>query len=244
MKQIKNQSKLRRTADKITKPLGRAAYLTQRYAVEPVITPIAKLDARTDKLTEKALQTASGKVEHEFQQTDTGQAAVVAAKVTTAIIKDHHQYRKSMREYEDSKKPAVNLNKYSRDSQSKRKAAETTIKTQTASLNTMIRNYNAEKAKYRAAQQKLKAQYNSGSINKSQYQAAAQRLNTKYAATGFVIITFNDDTTLEVVARYDRYTQARSVAEIAQTLTFDENHGLTAAQLQVVNTFAAAYVED
>ena len=75
-------------------------------------------------------------------------------------------------------------------------------------------------------------------------EVAADKLNTKYAATGFVIITFNDDTTLEVVARYDRYTQARSVAEIAQTLTFDENHGLTAAQLQVVNTFAAAYVED
>lgn len=75
-------------------------------------------------------------------------------------------------------------------------------------------------------------------------EVAADKLNTKYAATGFVIITFNDDTTLEVAARYDRYTQARSVAEIAQSLTFDENHGLTAAQLQVVNTFAAAYVED
>ncbi len=183
MKQIKNQSKLRRTADKITKPLGRAAYLTQRYAVEPVVTPIAKLDARTERLTEKAIQTASGKVEQQLQQTDTGQAAVVAAKVTAAIIKDHHQYRKSKREYEDSKKPAVNLNKYSRESQAKRKAAEASIKTQTASLNTMIRNYNAEKAKYRAAQQKLKAQYNSGSINKSQYQTAAQRLNTKYAAS-------------------------------------------------------------
>lgn len=183
MKQIKNQSKLRRTADKITKPLGRAAYLTQRYAVEPVVTPIAKLDARTERLTEKAIQTASGKVEQQLQQTDTGQAAVVAAKVTAAIIKDHHQYRKSKQEYEDSKKPAVNLNKYSRESQAKRKAAEASIKTQTASLNTMIRNYNAEKAKYRAAQQKLKAQYNSGSINKSQYQTAAQRLNTKYAAS-------------------------------------------------------------
>ena len=147
MKQIRNQSKLRRTTDKITKPLGRAAYLTQRYAVEPIVTPISKFDAKTERLTEKTVQNVSGKVEQQFQQTDTGQAAVVAAKVTAAIIKDRHQYRKSKREYEDSKKPAVNLNKYSRDAQAKHKAAEASIQKQTASLNTLIGNYNAERAK-------------------------------------------------------------------------------------------------
>ena len=183
MKQIRNQSKLRRTTDKITKPLGRAAYLTQRYAVEPIVTPISKFDAKTERLTEKTVQNVSGKVEQQFQQTDTGQAAVVAAKVTAAIIKDRHQYRKSKREYEDSKKPAVNLNKYSRDAQAKHKAAEASIQKQTASLNTLIGNYNAERAKYRSAQQKLKAQYKSGKISKTKFQTGMRRLKTKYESS-------------------------------------------------------------
>jgi len=183
LKQIRNQSKLRRTTDKITKPLGRAAYLTQRYAVEPIVTPISKFDAKTERLTVRTVQSVSGKVEQQFQQTDTGQAAVVAAKVTTAIIKDRHQYRKSKREYEDSKKPAVNLNKYSRDAQAKHKAAEASIQKQTASLNTLIGNYNAERAKYRSAQQKLKAQYKSGKISKTKFQTGMRRLKTKYESS-------------------------------------------------------------
>lgn len=183
MKTIKNQRKLRRTAEKITKPLGRAAYLTKRYAVEPIVTPISKLDARTERLTTKAVQSASGKVEQQLKQTDTGQAAVAAAKVTAAIIKDHHQYRKSKREYEGYKKPAINLNKYSLDAQKKCQEAVNSYNTQISSLNTMIRNYNAENAKYRAAQQKLRKQYKSGGITKEQYQTAAQRLNSKYISS-------------------------------------------------------------
>ncbi len=183
MKPIKNQHKLRKTAEKITRPVGRAAYLTQRYAVEPIVTPISKFDAKTERLTEKTVQNVSGKVEQQFQQTDTGQAAVVAAKVMTAIIKDRHQYRKSKREYEDSKKPAVNLNKYSRDAQAKHKAAEASIQKQTASLNTLIGNYNAERAKYRSAQQKLKAQYKSGKISKTKFQTGMRRLKTKYESS-------------------------------------------------------------
>ena len=75
-------------------------------------------------------------------------------------------------------------------------------------------------------------------------EVAADKLNTKYAAAGYVIVTFNDGSKLELTAKYDKYTMVRSVAEIAQTITFDEAHGLSAAQLQVVNTYAAAYVAD
>ena len=73
---------------------------------------------------------------------------------------------------------------------------------------------------------------------------AADKLNTKYAAAGYVIVEFNDGSKLELCAKYDKYTMVRSVAEIAQTITFDEAHGLSAAQLQQVNTYAAAYVAE
>lgn len=73
---------------------------------------------------------------------------------------------------------------------------------------------------------------------------AADKLNTRYAAAGYVIVEFNDGSKLELTAKYDKYTMVRSVAEIAQTITFDEAHGLTAAQLQQVNTYAAAYVAE
>lgn len=73
---------------------------------------------------------------------------------------------------------------------------------------------------------------------------AADKLNTKYAAAGYAIVEFNDGTKLELTAKYDKYTMVRSVAEIAQTITFDEAHGLSAAQLQQVNTYAAAYVAE
>lgn len=75
-------------------------------------------------------------------------------------------------------------------------------------------------------------------------EVAADKLNTKYAAAGYVIVEFNDGSKLELTAKYDKYTMVRSVAEIAQTITFDEAHGLSAAQLQVVNTYAAAYVAE
>ncbi|MBQ9086414.1 MAG: hypothetical protein IJY47_04425 [Clostridia bacterium] len=75
-------------------------------------------------------------------------------------------------------------------------------------------------------------------------EVAADKITAKYAAVGYATITFADDSTITVVSAYDRYVHARSVAEIAQTITFDEDHGLTDAQLAVVNTYAAAYVAE
>ena len=73
-------------------------------------------------------------------------------------------------------------------------------------------------------------------------EVAADKLNTKYAAAGYAIVEFNDGSKLELTAKYDKYTMVRSVAEIAQTITFDEAHGLSADQLAKVNAFAAKYV--
>ena len=75
-------------------------------------------------------------------------------------------------------------------------------------------------------------------------EVADDKLNTRYAAIGYVTVTFADDSTLTVATAYDKYTKVRSVAEIAQTITFKENHGLTDAQLAVVKTYAAAYVAE
>ncbi len=71
----------------------------------------------------------------------------------------------------------------------------------------------------------------------------AGQYNVKLAGRAYMIITFNDDTTMLIEGDYDSGFHARSAAEIALAAMLDDENGLSEDQLAKVAEIAAAYVQ-
>lgn len=70
---------------------------------------------------------------------------------------------------------------------------------------------------------------------------AAESYNVKLAGRAYMVITFNDDTTMLIEGDYDSGFHARSAAEIALAATLDFENALTDDQLTKVEAIAEAY---
>lgn len=69
-----------------------------------------------------------------------------------------------------------------------------------------------------------------------------ENYTAKYAGVGYLKITFSDGSTQTIYGGYDADAHARSVAEVAHKALIDADHGLSAAELEIVASYAAYYV--